>query len=190
MRADKQVFPTLLPVGWYSVSSSPSSSQSPTPTQLDLSIHTQLLEYTDAPLLLQLDLSSNRFARAQATGELPLRCYETVVEMASSVPAGEEKISTNASGTKTYLLPIPHRIETGDAERIAVEHVSRFADDSASTSTSALVTAGDVDGKKGGEKQMNSAVAARGTSNPCEFSSLQRLGTILSQWFWRGWRRF
>ncbi len=100
----KQVFPTLDLLGWYTVGE--------VPTPRDLEIHKQLLAYNETPLLVQLSQTVASFENAEATGALPIRVYESVVE----VVQGE---------TASFFVPAGYKIETGEAERIAVDHASK-----------------------------------------------------------------
>ncbi|KDN43673.1 Mov34-domain-containing protein [Tilletiaria anomala UBC 951] len=103
----KQVFPTLDFLGWYSVG--------PVPTLQDVQIHQQLLGYNEAPIFLQLSPTNTRVAEAAASGELPLSTYESTVEIVH----GE---------TKMFFVPTGYRIDTGEAERVAVDFASRPAE--------------------------------------------------------------
>ncbi|PWN50259.1 hypothetical protein IE53DRAFT_387440 [Violaceomyces palustris] len=100
----KQVFPTLDIVGWYSVGSVPDSE--------DVEIHKQLLEVNESPIMMQLRPTNTALEEAEKAGELPINVYESVVELVK----GE---------TKTFFLETRYRIETGEAERIAVDHTSQ-----------------------------------------------------------------
>lgn len=99
-------------VGWYSIG--------PRPTALDLAIHTQLLPYNESPLFLQLHPNSH----VQGSN-LPLSIYESVVDIVAGKSVTKfVKIAGEDGG---------YRIETGEAERIAVESASRTAVANAST---------------------------------------------------------
>ena len=105
--------PRLSPVGWYTVGA--------TPTPLDLSIHTQLLAYNESPLFLQLSPSSISAPRPGAAKghNLPLEIYESVVDIVGVKSVNRfVRIAGEEGG---------YRIETGEAERIAVESASRQA---------------------------------------------------------------
>lgn len=100
----KQVFPTLDLLGWYTVGD--------VPTPQDLAIHKQLFAYNETPLLLQLHQTVTSFENAEVNGELPIRVYESVVELVQ----GE---------TTNFFVPAGYKIETGEAERIAVDYASK-----------------------------------------------------------------
>lgn len=100
----KQVFPTLDLLGWYTIGE--------IPTPQDLEIHKQLLAYNETPLLVQLHQTVSSFEDAGVNGELPIRVYESVVELVQ----GE---------TTNFFVPAGYKIETGEAERIAVDHASK-----------------------------------------------------------------
>lgn len=79
----------------------------------DLSLlRLQLLQYNEAPLFLQFSPTNARMAEATASGDLPLSIYESIVEIVK----GE---------TRHFFVPAGYRIDTGEAERIAVDHVSK-----------------------------------------------------------------
>ena len=95
-------------VGWYTVGRSP--------TFLDLSLHTQLLVYNESPIFLTL--SPNNLSHSKA-GNLPIEIYQSVVDIIAGRSMSKfVKIAGEEGG---------YRIETGEAERIAVESASRQA---------------------------------------------------------------
>lgn len=112
----KQVFPTLDLLGWYTIGE--------VPTLQDLEVHKQLLAYTETPLLVQLHQTVASFEDAEVNGELPIRVYESVVELVH----GE---------TTNFFVPAGFRIETGEAERIAVDHASKAGAESGGDQESA-----------------------------------------------------
>ncbi|ETS63887.1 hypothetical protein PaG_02210 [Moesziomyces aphidis] len=114
----KQVFPTLDLLGWYTVGE--------VPTPRDLEIHKQLLAYNETPLLVQLSQTVASFENAEATGALPIRVYESVVE----VVQGE---------TASFFVPAGYKIETGEAERIAVDHASKAGAESGQDQESTML---------------------------------------------------
>lgn len=86
----------------------------------------QLTEYNESPLFLQLSPDDGSLSRAKAGGELPISIYETYVEM-----AGEGQSSGNSSialGPSMFFRPATYHVETGEAERIAVDHTSKPPD--------------------------------------------------------------
>ncbi|KAI8090059.1 maintenance of mitochondrial structure and function-domain-containing protein [Halteromyces radiatus] len=97
----KQVFPELDFMGWYTTGT--------TPTELDLIIHEQFLSRNESSLFLQLDPSA-------ITGEhhksLPVGMYESLYD-------------TNHELHKLMFVKTPYKIETNEAERIAVDHVAK-----------------------------------------------------------------
>lgn len=71
----------------------------------------QFFEYNEAPLLLLLAPPSSGI-----TGkELPVTVYESTVELVDDKP-------------EPVFVPTPYEIETGEAERVAVDHVSKPMD--------------------------------------------------------------
>ncbi|UZJ55425.1 hypothetical protein CBS101457_004745 [Exobasidium rhododendri] len=109
----KQVFPTFEFLGWYSIGHLPQPS--------DMDIHKQLIEYNESPLFLQLSPGPSSLSRAKAGGELPIAIYETHVEMPDAQSSG-------TSGPAMFFRPASYHVETGEAERIAVDHTSKPPD--------------------------------------------------------------
>ena len=68
---DKQVFPSLDFIGWYTAT--------PLPTSKEIAIHEQLLAYTPNPILLCLHPGANDTASQQ--GILPFKAYEPTSEI-------------------------------------------------------------------------------------------------------------
>jgi COP9 signalosome complex subunit 6 len=81
----------------------------------------KLIEYNESPLFLQLSPGASSLSRAKAGGELPIAIYETHVEMPDAQ-------STAASGPAVFFRPASYHVETGEAERIAVDHTSKPPD--------------------------------------------------------------
>nr|XP_019047778.1 COP9 signalosome complex subunit 6 [Kwoniella bestiolae CBS 10118]OCF26708.1 COP9 signalosome complex subunit 6 [Kwoniella bestiolae CBS 10118] len=97
----KQVFPTLDVVGWYSVGDSPTAE--------DVTLHQQLTEIIDTPIFLLFH--PNHSPASQA---LPVTIYE-----AALAEGGKD------NSTEGKFVELAYGIETGEAERIAVDGVSR-----------------------------------------------------------------
>jgi len=95
----KKVFPNHDLLGWYSTGKEAKPQ--------DLEIHKQLLEYNENPLYLVLDPLSQGERK-----ELPLTIYETELKIINDEPT-------------LRFAKINYKIETGEAERIAVDHVAR-----------------------------------------------------------------
>ena len=93
----KQVFPTFDVLGWYSIGDEP--------TPEDLALHKQFIEYNETPLFMQL-------SRKAVTKDLPVTIYETNVEIVNNEPV-------------TVWVKASYEIETGEAERVAVDHASK-----------------------------------------------------------------
>ncbi|KAJ3274321.1 hypothetical protein HDV01_003165 [Terramyces sp. JEL0728] len=96
----KQVFPKLEFLGWYSSGSELN--------QVDNILHKQFLDVNESPLYLKLDPHSN-------TKQLPIKIYESFMEPNSG---------------SIQLLESTFIIETGEAERIAVDHVAHISNES------------------------------------------------------------
>lgn len=110
----RQVFPTFDFLGWYTVGDAPSPSET--------KLHKQFLVYNEAPLFLQL--SSSRPTDSTSTKDLPLTIYETILEPRET---GEPEPS---------FVKIEYEIETGEAEKVAVDEVSKAQDDTTNPSSS------------------------------------------------------
>lgn len=112
----KQTFPTFDFLGWY--------SNGPVPTAADINVHKQLSEYNETPIFLQLSPSQASIASASRAGELPLQVYETHLEMASQPAAGME-LGEGSQGAQIFFVQSSYKINTGEAERIAVDYTSK-----------------------------------------------------------------
>ncbi len=113
VRAVKKVFATFEVVGWYSTGALE-------PEARDLDIHKQVLAFNEAPLHLRLDALIQPRAR-----ELPVAVFESEVQVARDAAA-------------LVFVRSAYKIETGEAERIAVDHVAHARDDHAAGSRLAL----------------------------------------------------
>ncbi|GAA5849876.1 hypothetical protein JCM9279_002451 [Rhodotorula babjevae] len=100
----KQVFPTLDFLGWYSV------GQQPTPE--DTALHKQFFTYNESPLFLQFSPPSSSASTSSSSQDLPVAVYESVLELAAGQP-------------EPVFVPCAYEIVTGEAERVAVEGVSK-----------------------------------------------------------------
>jgi COP9 signalosome complex subunit 6 len=107
-------------VGWYSIGSTPLTS--------DLALHTQILTYNESPIFLQLHpdaMQASGSSDSRAASKLPLDIYESVVDIAGGKSETKfVKIATEAGG---------YKVETYEAERIAVESASKVGAASAGT---------------------------------------------------------
>ncbi|KAF8905435.1 COP9 signalosome subunit 6 [Gymnopilus junonius] len=101
----KQVFPSLEFIGWYTVAAKPSARH--------IALHEQFTGYCSTPLLLILQPN---LALVHSTGinaqTLPLKAYESTIELR------ERK-------SRSVFLEVPYNVETGEAERIAVDWTAR-----------------------------------------------------------------
>ena len=96
LTSDKQTFPNLDCVGWFTTAAlSPET----------LNIHNLFTSLNPLPILLVLDPTGLSSIHTEA---LPIKVYESIPS-AGGVDVGE----------------VEYRLETGEAERIGVEHVSR-----------------------------------------------------------------
>ncbi|KAK1232074.1 hypothetical protein PQX77_004792 [Marasmius sp. AFHP31] len=101
----KQVFPSLEFIGWYTVA--------PQPTARHIALHSEFTGYCSTPLLLLLQPGSKLPNSASGTGsDLPFKAYEATVEI-------RERSSRSVFVEATY------KVETGEAERIAVDWTAR-----------------------------------------------------------------
>jgi COP9 signalosome complex subunit 6 len=96
----KKVFKDYEFMGWYSTGASI--------VPADMEIHKQIQEFNENPLYLQLNTQITSAMR-----ELPIHIYESELRMVEEVP--------------THLfVKVPYKIETGEAERISVDHIARI----------------------------------------------------------------
>ncbi|KAH7883798.1 maintenance of mitochondrial structure and function-domain-containing protein [Phlebopus sp. FC_14] len=101
----KQVFPSLEFIGWYTVASKPTSRH--------ISLHEQFTGYCSTPLLLVLQPSSAAPLPSDITGQtLPFKAYEPSVEIRDKK-------------TRSVFIEAPYKVETGEAERIAVDWTAK-----------------------------------------------------------------
>ncbi|KAM0751508.1 COP9 signalosome subunit 6 [Meredithblackwellia eburnea MCA 4105] len=116
----RQVFPTFDFLGWYSIGDAPSEQ--------DISIHKQFFEYNETPLFLQLSRSSTTASQSTSNNnkDLPVSIYESVIELVDN----EATVA---------LVKASYEIETGEAERVAVDHVSKTSATSGDDSQSGLI---------------------------------------------------
>ncbi|KAI8354051.1 maintenance of mitochondrial structure and function-domain-containing protein [Blakeslea trispora] len=106
----KQVFPQLDFMGWYSLGS--------TPTETDLKLHEQFLQINESALFLQLDPSS--LVNDVGIRDFPVNIYESIVDIVNE-------------HTRLAFIKAAYRVETGEAECIAVDHVAKPSTSSADT---------------------------------------------------------
>ncbi|KAF8528077.1 COP9 signalosome subunit 6 [Hysterangium stoloniferum] len=97
----KQVFPSLELIGWYSVA--------PEPTSLHIALHEQFTNFTATPLLLLLQPSTKD---TQDAPGLPFKAYEPTLEIRDRK-------------SRAVFIEAPYVVETGEAERIAVDWTAR-----------------------------------------------------------------
>ncbi|MBW0490626.1 hypothetical protein O181_030341 [Austropuccinia psidii MF-1] len=99
----QQVFPTLSLLGWYSLGQEP--------TKQHLNIQTQFNQYTDlsAPILLLYHPSSFSLEDSNIKRELPLALYEFI----------------SLGSVENVYLKCAYDIQTSEAERIAVDYVTK-----------------------------------------------------------------
>jgi len=107
----KKVFPTYDVLGWYSTGS--------TITESDIQTHKQLSEINEAPLYLSLDTIA---ASKPETKDLPITICESEIRMIMDQPT-------------MFFSKVPYKIETGEAERISVDHVARITPSGDTTSS-------------------------------------------------------
>ncbi|TCD70649.1 hypothetical protein EIP91_002369 [Steccherinum ochraceum] len=100
----KQVFPSLEFIGWYTVA--------PQPTARHIALHEQFVPYSSTPLLLMLQ-PSNKVISADPTAQsLPFKAYEPTIEIRDRK-------------SRSVFIEAPYSVETGEAERIAVDWTAK-----------------------------------------------------------------
>ncbi|KAM0787944.1 hypothetical protein ACM66B_006149 [Microbotryomycetes sp. NB124-2] len=102
-RADqfKQVFPSFDFLGWYTIGDEPS--------QQDIDLHKQFFTYNETPLLLQLSRT-----RSTDNKNVPVAVYESLTEVIDNEP-------------QVVFVKTDYEIETGEAERVAVDHAAKVS---------------------------------------------------------------
>jgi len=114
----KKVFPTYDFLGWYS------TGESVQVADIDIHRSQAIMEFNESPLFLLLDpIACGR----KTTKELPISIYESELHMINEQPT-------------QLFVKVPYKIETGEAERIAVDHVARITPTGGSTDGSLLST--------------------------------------------------
>jgi len=103
-----EVFPTYEFLGWYSTGISPQES--------DKALHKKIQEVSanETPFVLLLDTEKMRDERVGQSEDLPVKVYDSTAHL----EAGSLKVEWNE---------VPYAIDTLEAERIAVNHVSKTA---------------------------------------------------------------
>jgi len=97
----KKVFPLYDFLGWYSTG----SQVHPT----DIDVQKQFLEINESPIYLLLDAVA---AYTATTRDLPITIFESELHVIDDKPT-------------MLFAKVPYRIQTGEAERIGVDHVAR-----------------------------------------------------------------
>jgi len=100
----KQVFPSLEFIGWYTVAH--------VPTARHIAFHEQFAPYSSTPLLLILQPSSISPTSDITSQNLPFRAYEPTIEIRDRK-------------SRSVFIEAPFTVETGEAERIAVDWTAR-----------------------------------------------------------------
>ncbi|XP_058124034.1 COP9 signalosome complex subunit 6 isoform X1 [Anopheles ziemanni] len=96
----KQVFSDLDFLGWYTTDARP--------TEKHISIHKQICEINECPIMLLLDPISRNM------NQLPISLYESVIDIVQ----GEAMM---------LFVPLSYTLATEEAERIGVDHVARMS---------------------------------------------------------------
>eukprot|EP01133_Synstelium_polycarpum_P015587 gene15587-18518_t len=97
----KKVFATYEILGWYSTGT--------VVTKDDLTIHKQVLELNESPIYLMLDTVA---AFTQQFKDLPITVYESELHIVNEQPT-------------TLFVKTGYKIQTGEAERIGVNHIAK-----------------------------------------------------------------
>jgi len=97
----KKVFGAYELLGWYSTG--------PKVVPADMVIHKQVSEYNENPLYLQLDAAGCASSR-----ELPIFIFESELRLVNEIPT-------------QLFVKMNYKIETGEAERISVDHVAKIS---------------------------------------------------------------
>ncbi|KAI0029152.1 COP9 signalosome subunit 6 [Vararia minispora EC-137] len=98
----KQVFPSLEFIGWYTVAAHP--------TVRHIALNEQLTAYSTTPILLVLQPTAG--ATNLSSQHLPLKAYEPTIDFRDG-------------SSRSVFTEAPFTVETGEAERIAVDWTAR-----------------------------------------------------------------
>jgi len=101
----KKVFPNYDFLGWYTTGDQVLS------TDIDIHRSPTITEFNESPLFLILDAVA---CTRKTTKEIPIFIYESEMHMIDDKPIN-------------LFVRVPFKIETGDAERIAVDHVAKIS---------------------------------------------------------------
>ncbi|KIL70983.1 hypothetical protein M378DRAFT_67093 [Amanita muscaria Koide BX008] len=111
----KQVFPSLEFIGWYTVASYPTTKH--------IAIHEQFTGYCTTPLLVVLQAGVALGSRSSLNAQpLPFKAYEPSIEIRDRT-------------TRAVYMEVPYTVETGEAERIAVDWTAKGGGSSTSLET-------------------------------------------------------
>jgi len=101
----KQVFPSLEFIGWYTVA--------PKPTTRHIALHDQFTGYCSTPLLLMLQPTLAMISSTDVNAHtLPFKAFEPSIEIRDRK-------------SRSVYIEVPYTVETGEAERIAVDWTAR-----------------------------------------------------------------
>ncbi|KAJ7071509.1 maintenance of mitochondrial structure and function-domain-containing protein [Mycena amicta] len=101
----KQVFPSLEFIGWYTVAQRP--------TARHIALHEQFTGYCSTPLLLTLQPAMSLVTSSDVNAQnLPFKAYEPTIELRDRK-------------SRSVFIEVPFSVETGEAERIAVDWTAR-----------------------------------------------------------------
>jgi len=158
----KKVFPLYDFLGWYSTGSSVSAA--------DIEIHKQISETNESPLYLLLDTVA---CAREDTKDLPISILESEVRVLNDQPT-------------MIFVKVPYKIETGEAERIAVDHVARITPSGGGSGS--LLTA-HLMGVHNALSMLNIRVkiivkfleAVKAGKIPADHGLLRRVGSLINQ---------
>jgi len=119
---DKQVFPSLEFIGWYTVAPRPTARHITLHEQVRVNNQRDLLPkltesqftgYCSTPLLLVLQPSLALITSSDVNAQaLPFKAYEPTIELRDRK-------------SRSVYIEVPYNVETGEAERIAVDWTAR-----------------------------------------------------------------
>ncbi|KAK4051319.1 hypothetical protein OIO90_004800, partial [Microbotryomycetes sp. JL221] len=121
-RADqfKQVFPAFDFLGWYTIGDEPSTQdihlhkQASLTRSPPLSLAMIFFKYNETPLFAQLSRNNNNTTHSSTNDnkDVPIILYESIIEIKDNQP-------------QVVFVETSYQIETGEAERVAVDHVAK-----------------------------------------------------------------
>lgn len=134
----KQVFPTLDLIGWYTIGPEPTPADIHIQHEVSFPFRFGLLSLTqrdrqfttiiETPIFLQLSPHESETSSSRTNGEIPVRIFESALGANDDLNIGDE--NGKSSGIK--FVELKYTVETGEAERIAVDGAAKAGEEDGS----------------------------------------------------------